>query len=166
MKFNKVKKSLLCGAAMILLSTVSVRAESAESGESIAGTPIKVQVTCYCEPGKTANGSAETEGVIAGKAEWLNYPCLIYKVGEDGEIGDFIGIFEVADLGYGAPVEYFGEGSSERKKGRKAGTIETGLTIDFRQSSYANCVKFMKETMTGSGTTGSEVYALVVKGVG
>ena len=73
---------------------------------------------------------------------------------------------QVADLGYGAPVEYFGEGSSERKKGRKAGTIETGLTIDFRQSSYANCVKFMKETMTGSGATGSEVYALVVKGVG
>lgn len=160
MKFNKISGLVLCGVATALLTAKPVNAES------IAGTPIRVQVTCYCEPGKTANGSTRTEGVVAAKKEWLNYQCLVYKVAEDGDIGDFIGIFEVADLGYGAPVEAISENSSELKKGEKPGTIETGLTLDFRQPTYEKCVEFMQETMTYQGTTGSEVYALVVKGAG
>jgi hypothetical protein len=63
-------------------------------------------------------------------------------------------------------VEAISENSSELKKGEKPGTIETGLTLDFRQPTYEKCVEFMQETMTYQGTTGSEVYALVVKGDG
>jgi len=157
-----IKKALICGGMASLFMATPVWADEG----SIAGEPIKVQVTCYCEPGHTANGSTKTSGIIAAKREWLNYACLIYKVNDEGGLGDFLGVYEVADIGYGAPMKNMPLGSSELREGERLGTIEAGLTIDFRQPTYAACVKFMKDNFTGCGTTGSEVYALVVKGDG
>jgi hypothetical protein len=130
-----------------------------------ADSLIKAQVTCYCEPGATCTGSTKKDKIIASKREWLGYVAVVYKVDEDGEVGEYIGTFPIEDIGYGAPMT--GSGLSSDFEGRDcAGTVETGLTFDFRKPTNAACVEFMKGTFTGGGTTGSEVYIKVVKGVG
>jgi hypothetical protein len=130
-----------------------------------ADSLIKAQVTCYCEPGATCTGSTKKDKIIASKREWLGYVAVVYKVDEDGEVGEYIGTFPIDDIGYGAPMT--GSGLSSEFEGRDcAGTVETGLTFDFSKPTNAACVEFMKGTFTGGGTTGSEVYIKVVKGVG
>lgn len=126
--------------------------------------PLKVQVTCYIERGrKTCTGSTKMDGIIAAAPEYIGYVAQVYKVAEDGSVGDFIGYFPVEDTGYGAPT---GMGKSQYKNRRSAGTIELGLTIDFRKPDMSTAVQFMKSTYTGEGSTGSQVYVTLEKGDG
>ena len=124
---------------------------------------IKVQVTCYCEPGITCTGSSKKDNIIASKREYLGYVAVVYHVADDGNVGDYIGTFPIDDIGYGAPT---GFGRSEFYGRDSAGTVETGLTFDFRKPTNNACREFMAETYTGEGTTGSEVYLKIVKGEG
>lgn len=125
---------------------------------------LRSQVTCYIEPGrKTATGCNKMNGIIASAPEYLGYVAQVYKVAEDGGIGEFIGYYQVEDTGYGAPSGY---GKSIYKGKKSAGTIELGLTYDFRQPDYAHAKKFMIETYTGNGTTYSEVYISLINGNG
>ena len=145
----------LCGATLLLATPVR------------ANTPIKIQVTCYAEPGKTYSGTDRTEGIVAAKKEWQGCVVNVWKVGEDDNLGEFLGIYEVLDVGYGHSMEYSGLHSElEGYEGKPLGTIESGLTIDFRQPDYSACVDFMKDTFTGGGTTGSEVFIQIVRGEG
>lgn len=145
----------LCGA--VVLFTAPVRAD----------TQIKVQVTCYAEPGKTYSGSDRIDGIIASKKEWQGCVVNVWKVDEDGTPGEFLGIYEILDIGYGHAIEWADMHSElEGREGEPVGTVETGLTFDFRQPDYSSCVDFMKDTFTGEGTTGSEVFVQIVRGEG
>lgn len=125
-----------------------------------------VQVTCYMEPGSpTCTGSYRMNSTTAaGRSDWLGYCAYLYSIEEDGSLGEFINIVEFNDIGYGAPV---GHGTkSDLKKGKSAGSIETGKTIDIRTSNMSQCNEFMRATYTGEGTTGSQVYMILVNGEG
>jgi len=155
-KFHNVLTFLVTVLGAVIISATPIQAEN----------QIKVMVTCYSEPGKTYSGSARTSGIIASKKEWQGCIANIWKV-EDGEPGEFIGIYEILDIGYGHALEDSGTTSELcGYEGDPAGTVETGLTLDFRQPDYSSCVKFMKDTFTGEGSTGSEVYVQLIRGDG
>lgn len=136
-------------------------------GDGIPGernNPIRSQITCYIEAGKkTATGSRKMDGIIAAAPEYIGYVAQVYKVAEDGSLGEFIGYFPVEDTGYGASTGY---GQSKLRKGKHLGTIECGITFDFRKPNMTAARGFMKDTYTGEGTTGSEVYIILEGGEG
>lgn len=162
---NMVKRLVAFATALSLTLTQPAAAEEVlVSGSDEEYT--SVQVTCYMEHGApTCTGSYRMDGTTAAsKPEWLGYCAYLYKINDDGSLGDFITIVEFNDIGYGAPV---GHGTkSDLRKGKSAGTIETGKTIDIRKSSMSQCKEFMKATYTGDGTTGSQVYMILVDGEG
>ena len=125
---------------------------------------LRRAVTCYIEPGRaTSTGSYKMDKIIAGAQEYVGCVAQVYRVAEDGGIGEFIGYYPIEDTGYGAPS---GHGESRLKPGKSLGTIELGLTYDFRKPSMQEAKAFMKETYTGEGLTGSEVYIIIEKGEG
>ena len=143
------------GVAAVLFTT-PVRAE----------TPIRIQVTCYAEPGMTYSGTERTSGIVASKKEWQGYAVNVWKV-ENNEPGEFLGTYEILDVGYGHSMDGTGLHSElEGYEGKPCGTIESGLTMDFRQPDYSSCLSFMKDTFTGSGSTGSEVFVQIINGEG
>lgn len=126
--------------------------------------PKLMTVTCYTESGKrTATGSTRQSGVAAARVEDLGAVALVYKVDEDGGVGDYIGQWEILDVGYGAST---GQGESDILPGKSEGDIESGECIDFRHPTYSECVRFMKLTQTGEGRSGSQVYVEIVWGKG
>ncbi len=159
-------------AALLLTLTSNCCVFAAESGsvrncgvENI-GNPYLAQATAYCEPGHlTATGSDKQEGIIAGPPEWIGRIAAVYFVDSDGSIGEFMGYFSIEDTGYGhsLPVEGY---HSSILKNKVPGTVETGLTLDFRQKSEKACHDFMVSTYTGSGTTGSQVWVQILSGEG
>ena len=159
MKFIRAVIIIACGGILGFASPV--RAENVSS-------PIRVQVTCYAEPGNTYSGSSRTSGIIASKVEWQGCAVNVWKVADDGGMGEFIGTYEILDIGYGAalPDEYGMKSDLSQYKEKSPGTVETGLTLDFRQPTNAECVAFMKETFTGEGSTGSEIFAQLIRGEG
>lgn len=136
-------------------------------GDGIEGDKADIhttQVTCYVEAGQpTCTGSYRMDGIIAAQPENVGKVAQVYKVAEDGSVGEFLGYFEVADTGYGAPSGY---GKSRYKGRRSAGTIELGITVDFRKPNMGEARRFMKTTYTGGGTTGSQVYIVMEDGEG
>lgn len=162
---NLLKRLVAYVVGLSLLIAQSVSAEEViVNGAEEEYTSM--QVTCYMEHGSpTCTGSYRMDGsTAASKPEWLGYCAYLYKINDDGSLGDFIDIVEFNDIGYGAPV---GHGTkSDLRKGKSAGTIETGKTIDIRKSSMSACKEFMKATYTGEGTTGSQVYMVLVDGEG
>lgn len=151
---KNIMSAAVVGLLLLVIHTTPVQADSL----------IKAQVTCYCESGLTCTGSDKQDGIIASKREWLGYIAVVYKVNEDGGVGEYIGSFPIEDVGYGRPV---GHGTKSEFEGREsAGTIETGLTFDFRKPTLDACFDFMIETYTGEGSTGSQVYIKVIKGEG
>ena len=89
--------------------------------------PVKVRCTVYLDSGTTASGQTTRPGIMASKPEWIGCVACVNAVNEDGSIGEFIGLYEILDTGYGAET---GEGESQILKGRTLGTIETGDTVD------------------------------------
>ena len=157
MKF--LKALFLIAGGVVLLNGTPVHAKN---------SLIKLQVTCYCEPGTTYAGSTRTEGIIASKKEWIGCVANVWKVDDEGQVGEFAGTYEILDIGYGAKMDdKFGMKSElSQYIGKSPGTVETGLTLDFRQSTNSDCFKFMWETFTGEGSTGSEVWVQLVRGEG
>lgn len=136
-------------------------------GEGVLGdlrVPNKVQCTSYIEPNKpTCTGSYRMDGTIAADRSKLGSVAQVYKVASDGRLGDFIGYYEVNDTGYGAPT---GCGKSKYPGRKSLGTIEAGITVDFRKPGLKEAGEFMKDTFTGEGTTGSQVYVIFEDGEG
>lgn len=64
--------------------------------------PVKMRVTCYISErpdAKTKDGSVPKEWMCAGRKEDLGKIAILYRVKEDGSIGDLIGYFEIRDTG-------------------------------------------------------------------
>jgi hypothetical protein len=167
-----VKNKKLLALALIFSISISQPVGAVESGsvrncgvENI-GNPYLAQATAYCEPGRlTATGSSAQEGIVAGPPEWIGSIAAVYLVASDGSIGDFLGLYPVEDTGYGHSLSVQGYKSSILKN-KVPGTVETGITLDFREKSEADCYAFMLMTYTGSGTTGSQVWVQIIKGEG
>lgn len=136
-------------------------------GEGVLGDrriPDKVQCTSYIEAGRpTCTGSYRMDNTVAAARQYIGAVAQVYKVDSDGGLGDFLGYYEVNDTGYGAPT---GTGKSEYPGRKSLGTIEAGITIDFRKPGIREANEFMKDTFTGEGTTGSQVYVIFEKGKG
>lgn len=102
-KFNAVL--LIIALILILISfylegTISTIADS-EGTEQNYEDPVKIRCTCYKATGnKCASGRWPVEGLtVAGKREWMGKTAILYRVNEDGSIGDFIGYYEFMDTG-------------------------------------------------------------------
>ena len=62
---------------------------------------IKIRCTGYDDVGYTKSGEWTREGVIAGKEEWLHKKCKLYRINDDGSVGELIGEYTFLDTGYG-----------------------------------------------------------------
>lgn len=66
------------------------------------GEPYKVRCTCYIaynDNPVTRSGVAPKEGMVAGRYEDLGKTAILYRVDEDGTIGELIGYFDFTDTG-------------------------------------------------------------------
>lgn len=156
--------------------TVSAKAEevSVFLDEGILNTendfvdePVLMPVTAYVERGKpTVTGCSKARGILAAKREWLGYSAVLYKIADDGGVGDIIGVFPIEDIGYGKKTNL--NISSEFKGRDCAGDIELGMCVDMRCANYSECVEFMTATFIGPefSRTGSAVYFQLIKGDG
>lgn len=163
------KKIIMLTILCVLASPELCRAAETnvkDCGVEVIGNPYRTQVTAYCEPGrKTATGSTRQSGIVAGAPEWIGSVAAVYLVDDDGGIGEYLGLYPVEDTGYGRAIEAEGY-KSDILENKKPGTVETGLTLDFRQKSIEDCRAFMRLTLTGEGSTGSEVWVQIIKGDG
>ena len=175
MKFNSVFLAALLGLTVACIWTIPTKAEEVEvfMDEGIINTqndfcdnPVIMPVTAYVEKGKpTVTGCTKARGILAAKREWLGYTAILYKIADDGSIGDIIGVFPIEDIGYGKATGF----SKSEFKGRKsAGDIELGMCVDMRCANYQECVDFMLSTFVGAdySRTGSAVYFQLIKGDG
>jgi hypothetical protein len=166
-----MKKILISTIISTLSATSAIYAAESGSvrncGAENVGNPYLAQATAYCEPGrKTATGSDSQEGIVAGPPEWIGCTAAVYLCNEDGSIGDFLNYYPIEDTGYGHDIPGAQGYKSEILKNKVPGTVETGITLDFRQRSERACKDFMLLTFTGEGTTGSQVWVQIIKGDG
>ena len=132
---------LIIVVAGIILGLVK-RADGAEVApvQRINAEPFVVECTAYCDEGVTASGKKTVEGrTIAGAKEWIGCIGVLYEVDEDGGIGDFIGIYEFTDTGYG-----------------KDGDIPRGETVDIYMEEEDACMEWGRK----------DVYVQIVRGKG
>lgn len=80
-----------------------------------------IRCTGYCDYGQTASGEYVREGIIAGKKEWLGRTCNLYRVNEDGTMGELIGSYEFLDTGYGIKT---------RTSNGVQGSLKLGKSVD------------------------------------
>ena len=117
------KKKLIATMLLMLLFSVLCGNSAKADVHSIDpyGEPTMIRATCYTWTGQPcANGQYPVEGLtVAGKEEWLGKTIIMYSVGSNGGIGEFIGYFQFTDTGYGISVP-------ESDKG----TIQLGYSID------------------------------------
>lgn len=161
-----VALTLICTLSAVRCVSAAESGSVRNCGVEVVGNPYLAQVTGYCEPGrKTATGSSKQEGIIAGPPEWIGSIAAVY-LDDNGSIGEFLGYFPIEDTGYGHSIAGASNYHSEILKNKIPGTVETGITLDFREKSEAACVDFMRLTYTGEGTTGSQVWVQILKGDG
>lgn len=131
---------------LILLLVASIRAHGKENPFP---EPTKIRCTCYIDQGTTASGQETRPGIIAGKREWLGRCAVLYRINEDGSIGDLIGIYEFLDTGAGIDTDGDGKGDS----------IKKGLSVDVWQPSIEQAREWI-------ATYGDYVYIQVVEAEG
>lgn len=109
--------------------------------------PQLLETTAYCQGSHGSRGDKMRHGYVAYTPE--SYGCAIdlYKAEktEDGyKLGEYLGLFEVRDTGFGHET---GQGRSSIRPDKKSkGSIEIGKTIDVFHPTYSECVTWMKET--------------------
>lgn len=64
-------------------------------------TPYVIRCTGYCDVGYMRGGKWTYDGAIAGKYEWLGRTCNLYRINNDGTIGELIGSYTFEDTGNG-----------------------------------------------------------------
>ena len=131
---------------ILILLVASIRAHGKENPFP---TPTKIRCTCYVDQGTTASGQETRPGIIAGKKEWLGRCAVLYRIEEDGSIGDLIGIYEFLDTGAGIDTDGDGKGDS----------IKKGLSVDVWQPSIEQAREWI-------ATYGDYVYIQVVEAEG
>lgn len=112
------------------------------------GTAHRLAATTgYCQGSHGSHGDKMKVGYVAYTPESYGYCMEIYKAVETDEgykLGDFIGLYEVKDTGYGRST---GSGKSAVRADKNSrGTIEAGLSVDAYHPTLAECKEWMKET--------------------
>lgn len=106
------------------------------------------ETTGYCQGTHGSHGDKMRVGYVAYTPETYGYAMEIYKAveTENGgyELGDYIGLYEIRDCGYGRST---GRGKSAVRNDKKSqGTIEAGLSVDTYFPTLGECREWMKET--------------------
>lgn len=105
------------------------------------------ETTGYCMGTHGSHGDKMKVGYVAYTPESYGYAMMIYKAVETDEgyeLGDYIGLYEIKDTGYGKAT---GTGKSSVRSDKKSrGTIEAGLSVDCYHPTLAECREWMKET--------------------
>lgn len=140
-----MKKISIAIFIAVLAGILFTRATSASGGtvppeQRIDSEPFVVECTAYCDEGITASGKPTVEGLtIAGAREWLGCAAVLYEVDEDGTIGEFIGIYQFTDTGYG-----------------RDGDILRGETVDIYMPDYDTCIEWGRRN----------IYVQIINGKG
>ncbi|MCI5874464.1 MAG: hypothetical protein PUJ55_10830 [Clostridiales bacterium] len=139
---KRVSKAILTIVVAGIILSLATRAAGAEVApvQRINSEPFIVECTAYCDDGVTASGKPTIEGqTLAGAREWIGCMAVLYEVDEDGSIGDFIGMYEFSDTGYG-----------------KDGDIPRGETVDIFMREEDACVEWGRR----------DVYVQIIRGEG
>lgn len=106
-----------------------------------------VETTGYYQGTHGSHGDKMRKGYVAYTPETYGYCMEIYEAIETDagyELGEFIGLYEVKDCGYGRSLGY---GTSEIRRDKKyAGSIESGLSVDTYFPTLPECREWMKKT--------------------
>ena len=94
-----------------------------------------MEATAYTGGTITADGSRPHYGICASKPEWIGLTAAVY-LDDDGELGDFLGYFEIKDTGGKA--------------------VRNGKVLDIYLDSYEECIQFGRK----------DVWVVLLKGVG
>lgn len=140
--------------AVVIVLTCNTQVK-ADGGDPFT-EPVKVRCTCYLDTGTTASGAQTRPNIMAAKREWIGCVAEVNEINEDGSIGEFIGLFEILDTGYGRET---GHGESKILKGKTLGTIETGETVDIWQPTLEAAQEWVK-------AHGDYIYIKIFKGAG
>ena len=105
------------------------------------------ETTGYCKGTHGSHGDRMKTGYVAYTPESYGYCMEVYKAEETEngyKLGDFIGLYEIRDTGYGKST---GQGKSAVRADKNSrGTIEAGLSVDRYAPTYSECKEWMKET--------------------
>ena len=137
-------KKLIITLILVIALCSSRKYVKADEGEI-----FKIRCTCYCEDGITASGHYTRSGIIAGKKEWIGKTAALYKIDDNGELGEFIGYFEFLDTGAGIDTDGDGVGDS----------IKNGKSVDVYRNS-------LEDAKTWISNQGDYVYIKVIDSVG
>lgn len=124
-------------------SLVLAETEKAEQRRTVVDTNYKpgdivnIRCTAYYVSGVTASGEVTDYGMLAGKREWLNRSCNLYRSNPDGSKGELIGTFTFKDTGFGL----------ERLGGidYPEGTITAGMSIDMWHPTEESCYEYIRQ---------------------
>ena len=126
--------------AGIILTRASASGGTVPPEKRIDGEPFIVECTAYCDEGITASGRPTVEGLtMAGPREWMGCAAVLWKVNEDGTIGEYIGIRQFTDTGYG-----------------RDGDIQRGETVDIYIPNYDECIEWGRR----------RIYIQIIEGKG
>ena len=131
-----------CRAMAMEVPTSDLTASYIESDNA----PVLMETTAYIHGDICSHGDKAREGIAAVAPEWYGSAAIIYEAvqGEDGyETGDFIGIFECLDTGYGYSTND-GIKSKVRDDKDSRGTIETGKHIDIYRDDKEGAKEWMQ----------------------
>ena len=123
--------------------------------------PFLIDTTAYCHGTICSHGDKPREGIVAAAPEWYGMACVIYEAvptGDGYKCGDFIGIYEIKDTGYGKSSNN-GIPSKIRSDKEHQGTIEIGKCIDKYSYTYAEAKEWMR-------LTGGKVFIQLMSGEG
>ena len=123
-----MKKAILLIVLGLFLCT------ALKAGADNAGLK-KIRCTCYNDKGITASGHYTRKGIISGRKCDIGRVAAIYQIGEDGQIGEFIGYFEFLDTGAGMDSDGDGKGD----------TIKKGLSVDVFKDTYKEAKEWISE---------------------
>ena len=137
---RKLSKIIFILVLIVLtLRLLTVNAEGIPPEERIGGEPFRAECTAYCDSGITASGKPTVEGLTLGGApEWIGCMAVLYEA-DDGTIGDFIGLYEVMDTGWG-----------------RDGDALRGETVDIFMEDYDACIQWGRR----------DVYVQIIDGKG
>lgn len=94
-------RKVLSGLIAILTVTVLIGFTSYAEGDTDSEPVLhKMRATAYCYEGRTYTGKPVRKGICAaGNKDLIGKTVILYQRLPNGDIGDYIGIYEVEDTG-------------------------------------------------------------------
>lgn len=146
---KKKLTALLCAAAVLWTSFPVMAEEDAQRLHSAeAGEVFPMLTTAYCHGTVTATGCRPRRGICAVRDEWVGKTAMVWACDNSDTRGEFLGIWECLDTGFGADSDGDGMGS-----------IQEGRVIDMYFPTQEEAQEWME-------ATGGRVYVLLVDAEG